>query len=378
MCYSEVWRVNSADGSDQIAMELGALDPSWGVNGRIAMYSRRLFGSPLPSVLTNIQLVNARVPNVATVVPGTEGGSAPDWSPDGRRLVFQRAGEVYAVDPDGSNLVQLTDSGSDPAWSPDGARIVFGRGNDLWVMNADGSGESRLTDTPDVFESAPAWQPAPQAGYARPRAASPLRVPLVPAFAPCAKPNRTHGPPLGFDSCAPPAQRAGFMTFGSAPAGAAPKSVGQVRLGVMPGDPDSVNRADVKVSVGLADVRRGFDLADGPGSLELVLPVRITDLANGPFGSEHQGTVADLDDHLTTPLRFLVPCVETADPAVGSTCSASTTVNALLGSDPGAVDERRAAIWELDQIAVWDGGEDGFIDSRDDNTVLAVQGVFVP
>jgi hypothetical protein len=106
--------------------------------------------------------------------------------------------------------------------------------------------------------------------------------------------------------------------------------------------------------------------------------VAVVALANGPFGSEHQGTVADLDDYLTNPLRFLVPCVETADPAVGSTCSASTTVNALLGSDPGAVDERRAAIWELDQVAVWDGGEDGFIESRDDNTVLAVQGVFVP
>jgi hypothetical protein len=358
-------------------MALGPLDPSWGVNGLIAMYSRRLFGSPLPNVLTNIQLVNARVPNVATVVPGTEGGSAPDWSPDGQRLVFQEAG-VYVVNPDGSNLVQLTDSGFDPAWSPDGTRIVFGRGNDLWVMNADGTGASQITNTPDVFETSPAWQPAPQAGYARPRAASPLRVSLVPAFEPCAEPNRSHGPPLGFDSCAPPDQRAGFMTFGSAPSGAAPKSVGQVRLGVLPGDPDSVNRADVKVSVSLTDVRRGFDLADGPGSLELVLPVRITDMSSGPFGSEHQGTVTDLDDYLTNPLRFLVPCVETADPAVGSTCSASTTVNALLDSIPGAVRERRGAIWELDRVAVWEGGEDGFIETRDDNAVLAVQGVFVP
>ena len=63
---------------------------------------------------------------------------------------------------------------------------------------------------------------------------------------------------------------------------------------------------------------------------------------------------------------------------MGSTCSVDTTVNALFGSNPGAVRERRRAIWQLDQIAVWDGGEDGYIESRDDNTVLAVQGVFVP
>jgi len=151
-----------------------------------------------------------------------------------------------------------------------------------------------------------------------------------------------------------------------------------VRLSGFPGDPDRVNRADVNVSVSLSDVRRGFDLADGPGSLELVLPVRITDLTNGPFDSEHQATVTDLDNYQTNPLRFLVPCAETADPAVGSTCSVNTTVNALFGSNPGAVRERRRAIWQLDQIAVWEGGEDGYIETRDDNAVLAVQGVFVP
>jgi hypothetical protein len=32
----------------------------------------------------------------------------------------------------------------------------------------------------------------------------------------------------------------------------------------------------------------------------------------------------------------------------------------------------------LDQIVVYDGGDDGFPESLDDNTPLAVQGVFVP
>jgi hypothetical protein len=150
-----------------------------------------------------------------------------------------------------------------------------------------------------------------------------------------------------------------------------------VRLAVDSGDPDSVNRADVMISVSLTDVRRGFDHADGPGSLELVLPVRITDKHNGAFDSE-QATVQDLDDYTDNPLRVLVPCAETADPTVGSTCAATTTVNALFPWQPNPVAERRRAIWQFDQIAVWDGGEDGFIESRDDNTVLAVQGVFVP
>jgi dipeptidyl aminopeptidase/acylaminoacyl peptidase len=378
VCYSELWRINSADGGDPIRLEVGGASPSWSVNGLISYrpYSTSPSGG--------IRLVDPRLPGSSTQVPNTEGAALSDWSPDGQKLVFSLGTELYVIDRDGSNRVQLTNNSLnefEPTWSPDGTRIAFVRYDgdyDIWVMNPDGTGETQLTDTPAIFEDAPAWQPAPQAGYVRPLSASPLRASLVPAFKPCTAPNRTHGPPLSFGSCAPPSQRAGFMTFGSAPSGASPTAVGYVRLGVIPGDPDSVNRADVKVSATLKDVRRGFDLADGPGSLELVLPVRITDQTNGPFDSEHQATVKDFDDYLTNPLRFLLPCTETADPAVGSTCSVSTTVNALLGSNPGAVRERRRAVWALDQLAVYDGGDDGYIESRDDNTVLAVQGLFVP
>ena len=44
-------------------------------------------------------------------------------------------------------------------------------------------------------------------GYPRPKGASPMRGSLVPAYEPCTAPNRTHGPPLAFPSCAPPARR---------------------------------------------------------------------------------------------------------------------------------------------------------------------------
>jgi hypothetical protein len=390
VCFSEVLRVNAADGSDPIGMSAGSVDASWGVNGQIASMTRRIFGFPPEGVATSIVLVRASVPNVYTTLPESDGAAYPDWAPDGERLLYRKSDGFHIVDPEGSSVADIAVDGGEPAWSPDGTKIVFSRfitlsedtppfaQSDLFVMNADGTGEQRLTNTVDVNEAAPAWQPAPQDAYPYPASASPVRVSLVPAFEQCRAPNRTHGPPLAFDACAPPAERAGFMTFGSAPRGTSPKAVGHVRLAAVPGDPDSVNRADVKVSVALSDVRRGFDLADGPGSLELVLPVRITDLSSGPFGSDHQATVTDLDDYMTNPLRALVPCTETANPGVGSTCELTTTANALVPGPQNRVQERRRAIWQLDQLAVWDGGEDGFIESRDDNAVLAVQGVFVP
>jgi TolB protein len=57
----------------------------------------------------------------------------PAWSPDGKRIVFSsnragpaNIGQLYAVDPDGSNLEKLTDGPGafvQPSWSPDGRRI---------------------------------------------------------------------------------------------------------------------------------------------------------------------------------------------------------------------------------------------------------------
>lgn len=60
----------------------------------------------------------------------------PDWSPNGRRILFnsnfegQAAANLFTVDPDGSRLRQLTAnprgrSFFEPAWSPTGRQIAF-------------------------------------------------------------------------------------------------------------------------------------------------------------------------------------------------------------------------------------------------------------
>ncbi|MGH2978690.1 MAG: hypothetical protein ACRDLQ_03515, partial [Solirubrobacterales bacterium] len=205
--------------------------------------------------------------------------------------------------------------------------------------------------------------------YPRPKAASPVRISLVPAYDSCTAPNREHGPPLAFGSCAPPGQASGFLTVGTAAAnGQAPNSVGHVRVRVVVGDPStSADEADLALEISITDVREAGTLADYAGELELDAVVRLTDRSNGP-ASDEPATVTDFA--FTLP----VSCTTTPDPDAGATCAVSTTADAVI---PGVAVEGRRAIWELGAVEVFDGGPDGDVDTPG-NTLFAHQGLFVP
>jgi fermentation-respiration switch protein FrsA (DUF1100 family) len=205
--------------------------------------------------------------------------------------------------------------------------------------------------------------------YARPKGATPMRLALVPAYQECTAPNDTHGAPLAFGSCNPPGLTSTNLTVGTFDAnGQAANSIGYVRYDTLLGDPTTpADEADVAVTMSLSDVRQTSDLADYAGELKETTSLRITDRASGPTTDE-SATVQDV------PYPVTVPCATTPDPATGSTCSIATTVDAIT---PGAAQEGKRAIWELGQVQVLDGGPDGLV-STADNSLFAVQGVFVP
>jgi len=95
----------------------------------------------------------------------------PAWSPDRHKIVFvsnmDEAGgdNIYIINADGSNLLRLTNHKNDddePRWSPDGAKIVFVSNRDgnqeIYVMNVDGSSVQRLTRN-ERADSFPSWSP---------------------------------------------------------------------------------------------------------------------------------------------------------------------------------------------------------------------------
>ena len=147
--------------------------------------------------------------------------------------------------------------------------------------------------------------------YARPAGASPLRVPLVPAYQQCTAADMTHGPPLAFPSCSSPDQASPNLTVGTPDAnGRGANSIGFVRLATIAGTPSTPeDEADVNVEVSISDVRETAGLGDYTGELNQVTTLRITDRANGT-GNE-SGTVQD------TPLAVTVPCTATPETDAG-------------------------------------------------------------
>ncbi len=206
--------------------------------------------------------------------------------------------------------------------------------------------------------------------YPRPRGATPTRVALVPAFGQCTAANRTHGPALAFPSCAPPAARSGHLTVGTPDSnGAQANSGGSVRFGVAIGDPGTpADEADVVLKVSISDVRRRSDLGDYTGQVQASAGIRITDRDNPASSGSPAATAQD------GSFAWAVPCAATPDTTIGSTCTATTSADAVT---PGAIKEGMRAVWQLGQVQVFDGGADGQADTTP-NTLFMTQGVFVP
>lgn len=153
--------VMNADGSGGRVVVPGSLDylrqPAWSPDGSLIAFARDGPGG--------VWIVRADGRGARRLVD--DAAWAPAWSPDCSRIAVQSAGadrmEIRTIDLSGRER-RLT-NGYEPNWSPDGRHIVFYASvpsyvpfspidSDVRVIGADGSGERFL-----AYGSQPAWSP---------------------------------------------------------------------------------------------------------------------------------------------------------------------------------------------------------------------------
>ena len=159
----------SADGSsEQVILHFRSLeaqgkephDAQWSPDGtRIAVNILNIKAKPRNG--SAIYVLDADGSDLRRITPLRLNAGSPDWSPDGKRIVFnssyegQSAVEIYTVRPDGSGLKRVRKEPKksfsfEPVWSPNGKRIAFAHATTttpphIWTMKKNGTRLRQVT-----------------------------------------------------------------------------------------------------------------------------------------------------------------------------------------------------------------------------------------
>ncbi|MGH2979194.1 MAG: TolB family protein, partial [Solirubrobacterales bacterium] len=245
-------------------------DLEWSPTGSTIAFSARRLNPDFSLSSAEIFTVQDDGADLTQVTNEADPATDPEWSPDGSRILYDVAPDpvfgtqnVVSIKPDGTDRTVIA-QGRDPVWSPDSSEIAFivfhgSTGSQRIEVQRTNHSSSRSIMQLSLSKDNLDWQrltPGPP-GYPRPKAASPVRVALVPTYYPCLEPNREHGPPLSFPSCNPPVQGSNYLTVGTADAnGNQPRFVGELRYDVVVGNPGtSADEADVQLTASLSDIR---------------------------------------------------------------------------------------------------------------------------
>ena len=116
----DIWTTSiTVPNAEQLTNTRNVSDIAWSPNGKWIAYVQNWSEDTEEGQLS---LVRA---NGDDAHPLGVDGDTPDWSPDGKQLVYVHEGSLWVVDSDGTDAHRLVPDGHLPAYSRDGEQIAF-------------------------------------------------------------------------------------------------------------------------------------------------------------------------------------------------------------------------------------------------------------
>jgi len=110
--------------------------PQFSPDGKRLVFTRYIDEEiPIRAALFTVRVADGG--GLKQLTPWGDGAGDAHWSPDGTKIVFEASpeasshGDIFTIDADGEQLTNLTDNmrsgggSADPVWSPDGTKILF-------------------------------------------------------------------------------------------------------------------------------------------------------------------------------------------------------------------------------------------------------------